>query len=161
VKKTATWKRVLLGLGALLLLTVLGLALAAWLYVRKQRGQEAAALQGAQEARLRVSLLCDAVAEHQAETGTYLAAGPAPAQVPRGQAAPFPGDTAFAQLGFDPGPTTRYQYEVSVQETPVGDAEVVCIARGDLDGDGQVSVLRVTLDANGMKSPVKAEREEE
>jgi hypothetical protein len=38
---------------------------------------------------------------------------------------------------------------------------VVCTARGDLDGDGQVSVISVTLDGNGMKSPIKAEREEE
>jgi hypothetical protein len=73
---------------------------------------------------------------------------------------PFPPGTPFEKLGFDPGPTA-YQYQVSVQETPLGDSEVVCSARGDLDGDGQVSVFTVTLDANGMKSLVKAERETE
>lgn len=153
------WRRVLLALAALLLLTVLGLALAAWLYLRGLNRKVATA-SGAQEARMNVSQLCDNVAEYQAESGTLLAAPPTPAEVPRGRAVPFPAGTAFEKLGFNPG-LTSYQYQVSVHESPVGDPEVVCTARGDLDGDGQVSVFTVTLDANGMKSLVKAERERE
>jgi hypothetical protein len=153
------WKRVLLGLAALLLLVLCGLALAAWLYLRGLNRKVATA-SGAQEARMNVSQLCDNVAEYQAETGSLLAAPPTPSEVPRGRAVPFPAGTAFEKLGFNPG-LTSYQYQVSVQESPVGDSEVVCTARGDLDGDGQVSVFTVTLDANGMKSLVKAERETE
>lgn len=153
------WKRVLLALGGLLLLTVVVLAVAGWLYLRSTR-QDVEDLAGAQVARMNVALLCDNVAALQAETGELLAAGPVPAQVPRGRALPFPKDAAFARLDFDPG-ETPYQYQVEVRETPMGDAEVVCSARGDLDGDGQVSVFRVTLDGNGMKSPVQAERENE
>jgi hypothetical protein len=155
----ALWKRVLLALGALLLAALLALGVFAWLYVRSLN-RKVLTLDGAQEARLNVSRLCDNVAEYQAETGSYLAAGPVPAEVPRGRSVPFPHGTAFEKLGFDPG-ETAYQYQVSVQESPVGDAEVQCTARGDLDGDGQVSVFTVTLDANGMKSLVKAEREQE
>ena len=163
--RRALWKRVLLALAVLVLLLAVGLGTFAWLYLRRIRHESeaaaAAARVGTQEARTNVSLLCDAVAEHQAEAGTYAPAGPTPAQVPRGQAVPFPKDPAFEALHFDPGPTTHYQYQVTVQESSGGDAEVVCLARGDLDGDGQVSVFRVTLDANGMKSPVQVEREEE
>jgi hypothetical protein len=73
---------------------------------------------------------------------------------------PFPKDAAFTRLDFDPG-ETAYQYRVEVREGAMGDSEVVCSARGDLDGDGQVSLFRVTLDGNGMKSPVQVEREDE
>jgi len=155
----SSWKRVLLALGGLLLLLVVALAVGGWLYLRSVRSG-AERLAGAQAARMNVALLCDNVAAFQAMTGELLAAGPTPAQVPRGQVVPFPHDEAFERLEFDPGPTA-YQYQVEVRESPVGDPEVVCLARGDLDGDGQVSVFRVTLDANGMKSPVQAEREQE
>ncbi len=157
--KAVTMKRLLLALGALFLLGVLGLALAGWLYLRAAR-KDVESLAGAQVARMNVALLCDSVAAFQAETGELLNAGPTPAQVPKGQAMAFPRDAAFERLDFHPG-ETPYQYQVEVHETPMGDAEVVCTARGDLDGDGQVSVFRVTLDANGMKSPVQAEREDE
>lgn len=157
--KAGTLKRVLLALGALFLLAVLGLALAGWLYLRSTR-RDVERLAGAQVARMNVALLCDNVAAFQAETGELLSAGPAPAQVPRGRAVPFPEDAAFARLDFHPG-ETPYQYQVEVREGALGDPEVLCTARGDLDGDGQVSVFRVTLDGNGMKSPVQAEREDE
>jgi hypothetical protein len=116
---------------------------------------------GPQEARIQVLALCGAVAAHQAVTGTLRAAGPQPPEVPRGRAVPFPHDEAFEALEFHPGDAVRYQYEVVVAEDPVGQPEVTCYARGDLDGDGQRSVFRVTLDANGMTSPVSVEREDE
>lgn len=81
--------------------------------------------------------------------------------MPQGHAVPWPEDENFRALGFEPGPRVRYQYEVVVQADPVGEPEVSCYARGDLDGDGQNSVFRVTLDANGMSSPVHVEREDE
>jgi hypothetical protein len=116
----------------------------------------------ANEARVNVLRLCGDVQSYRDEHGTFLAAGPLPKQVPQGgEAVPFPHDETFEKLGFSPGERVRYQYQVIVQETPLGEAEVACLARGDLDGDGQVSVFRVTLDANGMTSPVQVEREEE
>jgi hypothetical protein len=115
-----------------------------------------------QEARVNVLRLCDDVQSYRNENGTFPAAGPLPKEVPQGgRAVPFPHDETFEKLGFAPGERVRYQYQVVVQETPLGEAEVTCFARGDLDGDGQVSIFRVTLDANGMTSPVQVEREEE
>jgi hypothetical protein len=48
-----------------------------------------------------------------------------------------------------------------VETTPLGDNEVRCIARGDLDGDGKVSTFTVVLDANGMMGPIQVEDEGE
>ena len=114
------------------------------------------------EARVNVIALCDAVQMYRSESGTFLPAGPTPREVPKGgQPVPFPHDEAFEGLGFTPGTAGRFQYQVTVQEDPVGEPEVTCYARGDQDGDGQNSVYSVTLDANGMTTPVKIEREEE
>lgn len=115
-----------------------------------------------QEARVNVLRLCGDAQAYRDEHGVFLVAGPVPAQVPRGgEAVPFSPDENMRRLGFEPGERVRYQYQVVVQETPLGEAEVTCYARGDRDGDGQVSVFSVTLDVNGMTSEVKAEREEE
>jgi hypothetical protein len=114
------------------------------------------------EARVNVLRLCSDVQSYRDEHGVFLAAGPVPRDMPRGgQAVPYTPDEHLKQIGFTPGERVRYQYEVVVRETPLGEAEVTCFARGDLDGDGQVSVFSVTLDANGMTSPVKVEREDE
>lgn len=114
------------------------------------------------EARVNVLRLCSDVQAYRDEHGVFPAAGPVPREVPRGgKAVPFEPDENLKKIGFEPGERVRYQYQVVVQETPLGEAEVTCYARGDLDGDGQVSVFSVTLDANGMTSPVKVEREEE
>jgi hypothetical protein len=115
-----------------------------------------------EEARINLLALCQAVEEYRSETGTFLAAGPTPREVPKGGTpVPFPEDEAFKKLGFTPGTAVRFQYQVLVQENPVGEPEVTCYARGDQDGDGQNSVYSVTLDANGMTSPVKVQRENE
>lgn len=115
-----------------------------------------------EEARINVIALCDAVQMYRSENGEFLAAGPTPREVPKGgQPVPFPEDEAFKKLGFVPGTPVRFQYQVAVQENPVGEPEVTCYARGDQDGDGQNSVYSVTLDSNGMTSSVKVKREGE
>ncbi|OJT16970.1 hypothetical protein BO221_46965 [Archangium sp. Cb G35] len=116
----------------------------------------------ANEARVNVLRLCGDVQSYRDEHGVFLQGGPVPREVPRGaRALPFEPDENLKKIGFSPGERVHYQYQVVVQETPLGEAEVTCYARGDLDGDGQVSVFSVTLDANGMTSAVKAERETE
>ena len=116
----------------------------------------------ANEARVNVLRLCGDVQSFRDEHGLFLAGGPVPREVPRsGEALHFEPDENLKRIGFNPGEHVHYQYQVVVQETPLGEAEVTCYARGDLDGDGQVSVFSVTLDANGMTSPVKVERETE
>jgi hypothetical protein len=116
----------------------------------------------ANEARVNVLRLCGDVQSYRDEHGVFLTGGPVPREVPRGgEAVPFEPDEHLKQIGFSPGERVHYQYQVVVQETPLGEAEVTCYARGDLDGDGQVSVFSVTLDANGMTSAVKVERETE
>ncbi|KFA87302.1 hypothetical protein [Archangium violaceum] len=116
----------------------------------------------ANEARVNVLRLCGDVQSYRDEHGVFLQGGPVPREVPRGgRAVRFEPDENLKRIGFSPGERIHYQYQVVVQETPLGEAEVTCYARGDLDGDGQVSVFSVTLDANGMTSAVKVERETE
>ncbi|AFE07486.1 hypothetical protein COCOR_07350 [Corallococcus coralloides DSM 2259] len=119
--------------------------------------------QVATEARVQVLALCDAVQGFRDEHGDYVSIAPAPAPVPqRGEAVPFPKDHEdFRRIGFDPGPAVHLQYEVRVEESPVGEPEVSCFARADTDGDGLNAVYRVRLDANGMTTPVEVEHEGE
>ncbi|MFY0581776.1 hypothetical protein ACN28S_52625 [Cystobacter fuscus] len=80
---------------------------------------DAAAL--SQEARVNVLRLCGDAQAYRDENGVFLAAGPVPAQVPRGgQSVPFSPDENMRKLGFDPGEHVRHQYQVVVQETPWG-----------------------------------------
>ncbi|WP_426755360.1 hypothetical protein [Myxococcus sp. Y35] len=138
---------------------ILGLAL--WGGLRA-RGPGGTAPQGAAddtEARVNVLALCDAVQAYRAEHGVYVTAGPTPKEIPPGgRAVPFPEDEAFHRIGFEPEGKVRFQYQVVVLESPVGEPEVSCLARGDFDGDGQNSVYRVRLDANGMTTPIEVER---
>ncbi|NVJ01893.1 hypothetical protein HV824_27745 [Myxococcus sp. AM009] len=114
------------------------------------------------EARVNVLALCDAVQAHRDEHGVYVTAGPTPKAIPRGgRAVPFPKDETFHRLGFEPDGKVHFQYQVVVQESPVGEPEVSCLARGDFDGDGLNSLYRVRLDANGMTTPIEVEREGE
>jgi hypothetical protein len=166
-------KRVALVLGLLVAPCLLALGGGLFLYLRRMqelersvdtafRTEARADTPLADEARINVIALCDAVQMYRAERGVFLAAGPTPSEVPKGgKPVPFPHDEAFEKLGFAPGTLVRLQYQVVVQEDPVGEVEVTCYARGDQDGDGQNSVYSVRLDANGMTSPVKAEREDE
>lgn len=113
------------------------------------------------EARINVLRLCEAVQHYREEHGVYIIVPPNPPEVPRGVAVPWPAQEQFQAIGFEPGAQVRYQYEVTVHEDPVGEPEVTCLARGDLDGNGLNSVFRVTLDVNGTTSPVRVERENE
>jgi hypothetical protein len=105
------------------------------------------------EAGKQLYTLCTNVTALHDETGHWTAAGPQPAAVPRGEAVPFPKDPAFEQLQFQPGPG-HYQYQVIVDGNPDGEAKVRCVARGDLDGDGQPSEATLEIDENGMMRPV-------
>ncbi|XXF77474.1 hypothetical protein P2318_31135 [Myxococcaceae bacterium GXIMD 01537] len=147
----------LAGLAVLLLAGV-----GAWLWLRARPAPAPTpGVDPSAEARIQVLHLCDAARQYHEAHGTYLPAGPTPAQVPQGHAVPWPHDARFEALGFEPGPAVHFQYEVAVHEDPVGAPEVVCLARGDLDGDGLNSLFRVTLDAQGQTSAVHAEREGE
>ncbi len=158
--RMATWKKVALGGAVLAVPCLMGVAGGAFFLLG--RGSPAHDRVHTQEARVNVLRLCGDVQSYRDEHGVFLAAGPVPKEVPPGgKSVPFEPDENLKRIGFDPGERVRYQYQVVVQETPLGEAEVTCFARGDLDDDGQVSVFRVTLDANGLTSPVSVEREEE
>ncbi|HEX8822516.1 MAG TPA: hypothetical protein VF794_21500 [Archangium sp.] len=159
--RMAPWKKVALVVAVLAVPCLLAVGGGAFYLVsRRHPAVQDQALTS--EARVNVLRLCGDVQSYRDEHGVFPTAGPVPREVPRGGGAvPFEPDENLRMIGFDPGERVRYQYQVVVQETPLGEAEVTCFARGDLDGDGQVSVFSVTLDANGMTSPVKVEREEE
>ncbi|WP_223638957.1 hypothetical protein [Corallococcus sp. EGB] len=133
-----------------------------WLPAMKGAGG-ATPQQVANEARVQVLALCDAVQGFRDEHGDYVPIAPFPVPVPQhGEAVPFPKDHEdFRRIGFDPGPVTHLQYEVRVEESPVGEPEVSCFARVDTNGDGLNAVYRVRLDANGMTTPVEVEHEGE
>lgn len=157
IKGRRRWLRWVLGLALVPVLLVVALIVYGRFRVRIERALTTAQ----QEARVNVLTLCSSVAALQFEAGGIQATGPQPASIPRGEAVPWPHDAGFERLGFSPGPDTRFQYEVQLGESPVGEPEVACLARGDLDGDGVASVYRVTLDANGMTSPITVEHEGE
>ncbi|MBN8230872.1 hypothetical protein JYK02_25475 [Corallococcus macrosporus] len=127
------------------------------------KGGAASPEQVANEARIQVLALCDAVQGFRDEHGDYVTIAPYPVPVPqRGEAVPFPKDHEdFRRIGFDPGPAVHLQYEVRVEESPVGEPEVSCLARADTDGDGLNALYRIRLDANGMTTPVEVEHEGE
>jgi hypothetical protein len=158
--RMATWKKVALVGGVLAVPCLMVVGAGAFYVVSRAHPVQDQALTN--EARVNVLRLCGDVQSYRDEHGVFLTAGPVPKEMPRsGKTVPFEPDENLKKIGFDPGERVRYQYQVVVQETPLGEAEVTCYARGDLDGDGQVSVFSVILDANGMTSPVKVEREEE
>jgi hypothetical protein len=88
------------------------------------------------EARSNVRQLCTEERAFKEQNGKFLAAGPQPAKVPRGEPpVAFPSDPDFEKLGFV-AEKVRYQYQVVVSQ----DGESAqCIARGDLDGNGVTS----------------------
>lgn len=158
--RPAPWKKVAVVLLVLAVPCLFAVAGGAFFLISRQVGVEDQVLTS--EARVNVLRLCGDVQSYRDEHGTYLPAGPVPKEVPRGgRAVPFAPDEAFRAIGFQPGERVRFQYQVEVGEDALGEPEVTCIARGDLDSDGQVSLFRVTLDANGMTSPVQVEREDE
>ncbi len=158
--RMATWKKVALVGAVLAVPCLMAVAGGAFFVISRSHPVQDQALTN--EARVNVLRLCGDVQSYRDEHGVFLVAGPVPKDMPRGgKSVPFEPDENLKRIGFEPGERVRYQYQVVVQETPLGEAEVTCYARGDLDGDGQVSVFSVILDVNGMTSPVKAEREEE
>lgn len=116
---------------------------------------------GSNEARVNVLSLCAGVSSALSMGTALESVAPWPAEVPRGVAVPWVRTAAFEPFDFEPGATVRFQYAVEVHENPVGEREIRCVARGDLDGDGQVSEFRVKLDPDGMTTPVEVTREAE
>lgn len=147
-----------------IILVVLGVLACLGLALKFSGGRRAAqqALPSDAEARVNVLVLCDAVQAYRDEHGVYVTAGPTPKEIPRGgQGVAFPEDETFHRIGFEPDGKVHFQYQVVVQESPVGEPEVSCLARGDFNGDGLNSLYRVRLDANGMTTPIEVEREGE
>lgn len=142
--------RLILAVAAFVLVVASGVAL----LVLLPRYRAYQARSANEEAGRQLYTLCSNVAALHDETGHWSAAGPAPRDVPRGSAVPFPKDATFEKLQFDPG-KTRYQYQVLVDGNPDGDAHVRCVARGDLDGDGVLSEATLDIDENGMLRPVR------
>lgn len=71
----------------------------------------------------------------------FLECQPSPAEVPKNREVDWVASEGFLEIGFSPGPSTRFQYEVEVDE----DVFVVR-AHGDLDGDGETSLFELHSD---------------
>lgn len=139
-------------LGAAFALLVVAAGVTTLLLMPRYRAYQARTFRA--EAGRQLYTLCSSVAALHDESGHWTAAGPAPREVPRGAEVPFPKDSTFERLQFDPG-RTRYQFQVIVEGNPDGDAKVRCIARGDLHGNGVVSEATLEIDENGMLRPVR------
>lgn len=85
----------------------------------------------------------------------FLAAGPTPAEVPKGRAVlpPPPGfaDPSWEALGFSTAGPTRYQFTVLTQGEGPG-AKLILRALGDLDGDGVYSVYELHAEADSSNN---------
>lgn len=103
-------------------------------HVRSARSQ--AAVQGLQS-------LADLL---RSRPGPPIACAASPTVVPKGTVVKWVPSPGFKMLGWRPGGDTRFQFEVTVPG-PKGAAFEV-IARGDLDGDGQLSIFRLSADGH-------------
>lgn len=74
------------------------------------------------------------------ELGESIGCEPSPAEVPGQKATAFVFTPAWEDLGFTVSGPVRFQY--SVQKT--GKASYTVRARGDLDGDGKLSLFTLT-----------------
>lgn len=119
-------RRVLIGVAALLCLVISAILVARSGSRRDARAQEF-------EGRAGARALCLAVTEFHQSRGVWVVAGPTPATLPGPTGVDFPRVREFEQLGFDPG-RVHFQYQVRGE----GQARE-CVARGDPDGDGEVS----------------------
>ena len=86
------------------------------------------------EARSMLSAIAHAQLQHQRDNGAYLAC-PATGPVPV-STTDFPSASCWKQLGIVVGSTVRYRYGVALT-----DRSFQVTAEGDLDRDGQYSVL--------------------
>ena len=121
------WK-VLISVIAVLLIGIAGIFLA-----RSSQQREVRALEF--EGKAGAKALCLAVSEFHQARGVWIQTGPTPPTIPGPDGVDFPKVKEFEQLGFDPG-RVRFQYEVR------GDGQArECVARGDPDGDGVLSVF--------------------
>jgi len=71
----------------------------------------------------------------------FVACEASPAEVPPGSEADWEPSEGFRELGFNPGRSTRFQYEVTLEG-----GNFVVRARGDLDGDGETSLFELRSD---------------
>lgn len=77
--------------------------------------------------------------------GGPVACAASPEAVPALSAVPWRASECFGALGFRVEGETRFQYEVVVDDTePASERHFVVIARGDLDGDGETSEIRLS-----------------
>ena len=93
------------------------------------------------EARSMLSAIAHAQLTHQRDTGTWLAC-PATGPIPAPTAA-FPDEACWKTLGIFPDGPVRYRYGVTLR----GEGFIVT-AEGDLDRDGQASLL--TLEGSSL-----------
>jgi len=93
----------------------------------------------AAEAREVLEVLAHAELAHFRDKGAFVACPAEPPAVPSGVRGTFDGTReGWRSLGFKPDGALRFQYEVRLV-----DGGYLAIARGDLDGDGDVSVYEL------------------
>ena len=134
-KKGATWLVVAVVFAAIVPIVILA-AIAIPNFLRYGLKSKAG------EARVNLQSLRVAEADYFGVHGTFLAAGPVPARVPRALKEEFVGDEGFQALNFKPEGRVYYQYQARV----TGPETVSLFARGDLNGDGVTSEFRLNLD---------------
>lgn len=71
----------------------------------------------------------------------FVACEASPAEVPGGREVDWEPSEGFREIGFNPGASTRFQYEVTIEG-----GTFVVRARGDLDDDGETSLFEVRSD---------------
>jgi len=110
------------------------------------------------EARANLRAIATAERAYFATNERFVAAGPVPAQAPKGVQANFVPDDGFRALGWDPGAKVRFQYEVRLvgdDEGQQGSHSAEISARGDLRGNGDVTEFRLVVSSDGRMGEVE------
>lgn len=97
----------------------------------------------AAEAKVNVRALATGELARFAEHDEFVAAGPSPAGTPGRDKRQFQPDAGFRELFFSPETPVYYQYEVKVS---ADGQRATVIARGDVDGDGEIAEYSQTLE---------------
>jgi len=128
---------IVLGAGSIPCIGILA-AIAIPNFIKFQKRSHAA------EAKVQMRAIDTAEKAYFLDHGSFVAAGPVPASVPGRAGAAFVPDKGFKSLGFAPEKAVRFQYEVRTD----GQGAVI-YARGDLDGDGALSVYKLVVNNEG------------
>lgn len=99
------------------------------------------------EARANLNAIKTCQETYKAEHDIYLTCNPSPDDIPPTGGSMWDDNGGFEEIGFNPGNKIRYQYTVNIPAL----SQFTATAVGDVDGNGENSILQITHDTNIIK----------